>query len=55
MPPQPFTISPCFDFHHHPDGEGDGWAEYMRLINGRLYYFEYGYTASGYWTYRAYV
>ncbi|MFI1012589.1 hypothetical protein [Streptomyces sp. NPDC020965] len=55
MPVQPVTISPRFDQHLHPDGEGDGWNEHMRLINGRLYHFQHGYTAQGYATFRAYV
>ncbi|MFI6686667.1 hypothetical protein [Streptomyces sp. NPDC050485] len=55
MPKPPFTISPRFDYHAHPDGEGDGWTEHMRLIGGRLYYFERGYTIQGYSTCRAYV
>ncbi|MFI0742822.1 hypothetical protein ACH4PU_32775 [Streptomyces sp. NPDC021100] len=55
MPRQSFTISARFDEHRHPDGEGDGWTEHMRLIGDRLYYFEYGYTAQGYQTFRAYV
>ncbi|MER5301388.1 hypothetical protein ABT039_18200 [Streptomyces lasiicapitis] len=55
MPTQPFPISARFDVHRHPDGEGDGWMEFMRLIGSRLFYFEYGYTAQGYRTFRAYV
>ncbi|MFG2141913.1 hypothetical protein [Streptomyces sp. NPDC048650] len=55
MPTKSFTISARFDAHQHPDGEGDGWTEHMRLLNGRLFYFEYGYTAQGYQTFRAYA
>ncbi|WP_275466293.1 hypothetical protein [Streptomyces noursei] len=54
MPLPPFAISLRFDEHRHPDGKGNGWNEHMRLLGGRLFYFQHMYTAEGWSTVRAY-
>ncbi|AKN68699.1 hypothetical protein QR97_01765 [Streptomyces sp. PBH53] len=47
MPDKPFTIGPRIYPHHYRDSCGGGQADHMRYINGRPYYFEWFWNATG--------
>ncbi|MFI1012588.1 hypothetical protein [Streptomyces sp. NPDC020965] len=55
MPTEPFTITPRYAQNHHPDSQGGGRADHTRRINGRTFYFERFWSATGHTAYRVRV